>query len=146
MGPHDPVLIVEDGEDDYFLTQRAFSKAGIKNPLIRCADGQDALDFLRRDGAHVGSRAAMPCIVLLDLNMPGLDGREVLAEMKADPKLRKIPVIVLTTSTHHEDVETCYALGANSYLRKPLAARTFFDMIDRLARYWLDVAELPVPA
>src|SRR5438105_2527750 len=94
-----PILLVEDSPEDYQATVRAFQKAGLANPIFRCASGDDALDYLHRRGAYADpGRSPRPGVILLDLNLPGTDGREVLAEVKADARLKAIPVIVLTTS------------------------------------------------
>ena len=101
--PNQPILLVEDSPEDFETTRRAFRKAGLKNPILHCPDGDTALDFLFRRGAHAD--APRPGLVLLDLNLPGTDGREVLQEMKRDEELRCIPVIVLTTSSDERDVQ-----------------------------------------
>src|SRR5262245_37094272 len=113
-----PILLVEDSPEDYQATVRAFQKAGLLNPIFRCRDGDDALDFLYRRRAYVDpERAPRPGVILLDLNLPGTDGREVLAEVKGDESLKFIPVIVLTTSADERDVQGCYQAGANSYVQ-----------------------------
>jgi CheY-like chemotaxis protein len=138
------ILIVEDSDDDFFATQRAFKKAGLANLLHRCTTGDEAVDYLFRRGAFADpGTSPRPSVVLLDLNLPGLDGRDVLRLVKSDPELRKIPVIVLTTSSADQDIERCYADGANSYIQKPVVPQGFFDAIARLKDYWLEVAILP---
>ncbi len=142
--PQQPILIVEDSPEDYETIMRAFRKAGLRNPLFHCGDGDDALDFLHRRGVYSEpDHAPRPGIVLLDLNLPGTDGREVLEEMKQDPGLCKIPVIVLTTSSDTRDIEGCYAAGANSYVVKPVDLEGFVQAIQRLQDYWLEVVLLP---
>src|SRR3978361_667274 len=116
--PNQPILLVEDSPEDFETTERAFRKSGLKNPILRCADGDEALDFLFRRGSHAG--APRPGVFLRALNLPGTDGREVLSEIKADPDLKQIPVIVLTTSSDDRDVSACYRAGANSYVQKPV--------------------------
>ena len=139
--PNQPILLVEDSPEDYETTERAFRRSGLKNPIHRCADGDEALDFLFRRGEHAD--APRPGVVLLDLNLPGTDGREVLAEIKADPELKQIPVIVLTTSSDDRDVAACYKAGANSYIQKPVDLEGFMRAIERLNDYWFEVVILP---
>jgi len=138
------ILIVEDSEDDFFAVQRAFKKAGLKNPLRRCSTGDQALDYLFRRGEFSDPETSpTPSVVLLDLNLPGLDGRDVLRLLKADPKLRRIPVIVLTTSNAEQDIEQCYADGASSYVQKPVDMPGFVLAITRLRDFWFEIAILP---
>jgi CheY-like chemotaxis protein len=139
--PNQPILLVEDSPEDFEATERALRKAGLKNPIHRCADGEEALDFLHRRGRHAD--APRPGIVLLDLNLPGTDGREVLSEIKADPMLKQIPVVVLTTSSDQRDIDACYKSGANSYIQKPVDMDGFIKAIERLHGYWLEVVILP---
>ena len=138
------ILLVEDSPEDFEATRRAFRRAGLKNPMLHCATGDDALDFLHHRGAvHPGRRPPRPGIILLDLNLPGTDGREVLAEIKGEHALADIPVVVLTTSADHRDVEACYRAGANSYVQKPVDLDGFMEAIQRLHDYWFDVVILP---
>ncbi|HEY0512601.1 MAG TPA: response regulator [Thermoanaerobaculia bacterium] len=139
--PNQPILLVEDSPEDYVTTERAFRRSGLKNPIFRCADGDEALDFLFRRGRHAD--APQPGVILLDLNLPGTDGRDVLAEIKADPELKQIPVIVLTTSSDDRDVAACYKAGANSYIQKPVDLDGFMRAIERLNDYWFEVVILP---
>jgi len=139
-----PILLVEDSPEDYEATRRAFERSGLKNPIHHCADGDEALEFLRKKGAHADRRAhPRPGLVLLDLNLPGTDGRDVLQAMKADPSLRSIPVVVLTTSSDERDIDACYAAGANSYIRKPVDLDGFFHAVQSLKDYWFEVVILP---
>jgi two-component system response regulator len=138
------ILIVEDSEDDFFAVQRAFKKAGLKNVLRRCTNGDQAVDYLFRRGEFADpADAPTPGVILLDLNLPGLDGRDVLRMIKTDPKLRRIPVIVLTTSNAEKDIEQCYADGANSYVQKPVDMQGFIVAISRLRDFWFEIAILP---
>ncbi len=139
--PNQPILLVEDSPEDFETAERAFRKSGLKNPIIRCADGDEALELLFRRGRFAD--APRPGVVLLDLNLPGTDGREVLAEIKADPQLKHIPVIVLTTSSDDRDVQACYKAGASSYIQKPVDLDGFMRAIERLNDYWFEVVILP---
>jgi CheY-like chemotaxis protein len=139
--PNQPILLVEDSPEDFETTERAFRRSGLKNPIFRCSDGDEALEFLFRRGAHAD--APRPGVILLDLNLPGTDGREVLAEIKADASLRQIPVVVLTTSADTRDVEACYQAGASSYIQKPVDLEGFMRAIERLNGYWFEVVILP---
>ena len=139
-----PILLVEDSPEDFETTERAFRRSGLKNPIYRCADGDEALDFLHRRGRYAEpDKAPRPGVILLDLNLPGTDGREVLSEIKNDPDLKQIPVIVLTTSKDERDVEVCYRCGANSYIQKPVDLDGFMKAIERLNDYWFEVVILP---
>lgn len=138
------ILIVEDSDDDYIATVRAFKKANLINPVQRCTNGDQAIDYLLQRGEFSGpGKAARPSIILLDLNLPGTDGKEVLRIIKADPDLQKIPVIVLTTSNAEQDIEQCYSAGANSYVQKPVDLVGFIQSVARLTDYWFNVSILP---
>ena len=141
-----PILLVEDTPEDAEATLRAFKKAGMANPIFHCTDGDDALDYLRQRGKYDAQKAPRPGMILLDLNMPGTDGREVLSEIKADEKLRQIPVIVLTTSADERDIQSCYRDGANSYIQKPVDMKGFLESIQRLVDYWYHIVLLPKTA
>lgn len=139
------ILIVDDSDDDYDVTVRALTKGqGLNNPLRRCENGRDALDYLYRRGRHAPpAEAPRPGIVLLDLNMPGIDGREVLSVVKNDAGLKPIPVIVMTNSGDDRDVAACYDIGANTYIQKPLDWSSFLEAARRLKEYWFETATLP---
>lgn len=138
------ILLVEDSPEDYEMTRRALTRSGLLNPIHRCEDGDEALDYLFRRGKYL-EPATSPCpgIILLDLNLPGTDGREVLKAIKNDAKLKRVPVIIMTTSKDERDIEECYAIGANSYIQKPIDLEGFFEAIQRLKDYWLKVVVLP---
>lgn len=139
------ILIVDDSDDDYDATVRALTKGkSLKNPIHRCEDGQECLDYLFRRGRYAEQDAApRPGIILLDLNMPGVDGRSVLEEIKHDSDLKKIPTIVMTNSDDERDINACYAMGANTYIQKPLDFVSFFEAMARLKEYWFEIAVLP---
>lgn len=142
-----PILVIEDSPEDYETTARAFRRAGLRNQLMHCTTGDEALDFLYRRGAFEDpARSPRPGIILLDLNLPGTDGREVLAEIKKSNGLARIPVIVLTTSSDDRDIEACYRAGANSYVQKPVNLEGFMRAIQRLHDYWFEVVILPKDA
>jgi CheY-like chemotaxis protein len=141
---NEPILLIEDSDEDYAITKRSFAKAGLINPLHRVADGEEALDYLFRRGRFEdGDGAPRPGVILLDLNLPGTDGREVLKIIKGDEFLRRIPVIVLTTSSAEADIEECYMAGANSYIVKPVELENFVDAVARLRDYWFKIVILP---
>lgn len=135
------ILLVEDNPGDVMLTQEAFQEGKLAHHLSVAADGEEAMNFLCRRGTH--AEAPRPDLVLLDLNLPKKDGREVLAELKNDPELRRIPVIVLTTSEAERDVWHAYTLHANCYLTKPLQMSDFFRKIRLVEDFWLSVVRLP---
>jgi CheY-like chemotaxis protein len=138
-----PIMIVEDSDDDFEATQRALKKEGVLyNPIIRFDNGADALAYLKKNG-HPGDDKLRPGVVLLDLNMPGMDGREVLSRVKSDPDINDIPIVILTTSDDEMDVDTCYRAGANTYVKKPVNLENFFQAVQRMKTYWLEVALLP---
>ena len=139
-----PLLLIEDSPEDYEVTVRGLRRAGLANPIYQCEDGDDALDYLFRRGEYTDpAQSPRPGVILLDLNMPGTDGYEVLAEIKAHEDLKVIPVVVLTTSSNESDIERCYRAGANSYVRKPVDLEGFMDAIRRLAEYWFTITILP---
>ena len=133
-----PILLVEDNPDDVELTRIAFAEARIDNPLHVVGNGVEALDYLFGRGAHAGRGGEdAPALVLLDLNMPRMDGREVLQSIRAEASTRSLPVVVMTTSAEPFDVEACYALGANSYIRKPVDFDQFMGAVKQVGMYWL---------
>ena len=132
------ILLIEDNPDDAELTRIAFAEAGIDSQLVVVGDGAEALDYLFARGRHAARDAAdLPSIVLLDLNLPKVDGREVLQALRANPATRGLPVVVLTTSTEPFDVEASYALGVNSYIRKPVDFQKFVEVVKQIGLYWL---------
>jgi CheY-like chemotaxis protein len=141
------LLIVEDSPEDLEATMRALRTAG-RDPLIaHCADGDEALDYLHRRGRFLDPAAApRPSLVLLDLNLPGTDGREVLCEIRSTPALRTIPVVVFTTSADPHDIEACERLGASAYVQKPIRADELTATLRRLLERFLDPPTQPHPA
>jgi len=135
------ILLVEDNPGDVRLTQEALKEGKVYNNLHWAKDGVEALEFLKRQGKHAG--APRPDIILLDLNLPKKDGREVLAQVKADKELKHIPVVVLTTSEAEEDVLKSYALHANCYVTKPVDLEKFIHVVQSIDRFWLTVVTLP---
>ena len=138
------ILLVEDNSSDIGLTQRAFQKNGISNKLVIAEDGQEALDYLFGAGAHGGrNMAEMPVLILLDLKLPRIEGLEVLRRLRADSRTRRIPVVILTSSSEEQDVAAGYDLGTNSYIRKPVDFHQFADVIKQLGMYWLVINQAP---
>jgi CheY-like chemotaxis protein len=135
------VLLVEDDQGDVLMTREAFAQHRIHSELHVATDGEQALLFLRRQGEY--EDAPRPALVLLDLNLPRRDGREVLAEIKADPDLRTIPVVVLTTSEAEEDILRSYSLHANAYVSKPVDFDRFIEVIRRIDDFFATIVKLP---
>jgi CheY-like chemotaxis protein len=135
------VLLVEDNPGDVRLTQEAFKEAKISIKLDVTMDGAEAINFLRKDGEY--ANAVTPDLILLDLNLPKKDGREVLKEIKTDDLLKRIPVVVLTTSNAEQDIMKSYNLHVNCYINKPVDFEKFFDIIQKIEEFWLTTAILP---
>jgi chemotaxis family two-component system response regulator Rcp1 len=135
------VLLVEDNPGDVRLTKEALKEGKLLNQLTVVGDGVEALSFLRRQGIYAD--APQPELILLDLNLPKKDGREVLAEIKADPNLRRIPVVVLTTSSSEEDILKIYDLHANCYITKPVDLEQFMGVVKSIEDFWVSVVKLP---
>ncbi|NWJ47628.1 MAG: response regulator [Chloroflexi bacterium] len=138
------ILLVEDSEEDYQTILWVFKKLEISYPVHRVLDGEEALDFLNHNGKYsVQPRLHLPSIILLDLNLPGTDGRDILYSLKHNEKFKLIPVIVLTTTNSPKDVETCYRSGANSYILKPVNLDRFLQMLKLMIDYWFETIILP---
>jgi CheY-like chemotaxis protein len=135
------ILMAEDDEGDQILVKRAFQKARVINGLVIVNNGEKLLQYLRREGSFVGARR--PDLILLDLNMPKKDGREALKEIKDDPDLRSIPVVILTSSAADEDIVRSYNLGASSYIQKPVTFEKMVEVVETLGKYWLGIVKLP---
>ncbi|HYC55117.1 MAG TPA: response regulator [Candidatus Binatia bacterium] len=138
------VLMADDDEDDRMLARDAFAECAGALDLRCVEDGEDLMDYLRQRGPYTDAGAApAPALILLDLNMPRKDGREALAEIKSDPVLRSIPVIVLTTSKAEEDVMRSYDLGVSSFISKPVTYEALVRLVETLSHYWFETVELP---
>ncbi len=143
MEPATPIsiLMAEDDVEDQMLVREAFEEARLANDLAIVNDGEELMAYLHQDGKFAD--VSYPHIILLDLNMPRKDGREALKEIKSNPRLRRIPVIVLTTSSAEEDIISTYDMGISSYIRKPVTFDKLVDLVKELGRYWLEIVELP---
>lgn len=137
------ILLADDDPDDRQLTRDAFEENRLANQLVCVEDGEQLMDYLLRRGAYAGRGEDLPGLILLDLNMPRKDGREALKEIKAHPELRRIPIVVLTTSKAEEDILRSYDLGVNSYVTKPVTFKSLVELIKVLGQYGFEVVELP---
>ena len=135
------ILLVEDNHGDVRLTREALKEGKVLNTLYVVGDGIEALEFLRHEGQY--AKIPHPDIILLDLNLPRMDGREVLAEIKADPNLRRIPVVILTTSKAEEDIIKSYDLHANCFITKPVDLDQFFSVVKSVEEFWFTIVKLP---
>ena len=131
------LVVVEDSDEDYFALHRAIQKVCSPTQVVRCVDGDEALDFIRKKADPTELSSQSPAAVLLDLNLPGTDGREVLEQLKQDTRYRSIPIVVFSTSSNPQDIEFCYQKGANGYLVKPMGARKLQELVKAFADYWL---------
>ena len=137
------IVIADDDADDRMLIEDAFRENRLANPIAFVGDGIELLDLLRGTGSYANSPSrGRPGLILLDLNMPRMDGRTALSHIKADPALRRIPVVVLTTSKADEDILRTYDLGVNSFITKPVSFEALVDVVRRLNHYWLEIVEL----
>jgi two-component system response regulator len=137
------ILLIEDNPDDVRLTKRAFKKSNIANELVVMNNGLDALSYLVDASSGLGTSASMPAVILLDLKLPKMDGLEVLKRIRADDRLRRLPVVILTSSKEEQDILKSYDLGANSYIRKPVDFDQFTTAVHQLGLYWLLLNEAP---
>lgn len=139
------ILMADDDEDDCMLAREALAESRLANELHIVNDGEELMDYLHHRGLYANkSRAPRPGLILLDLNMPKKDGREALREIKADPHLRKIPIVILTTSKAEEDIYSSYDLGANSFIIKPVTFATLVEIMKTIGKYWFEIVELPL--
>lgn len=138
------ILLADDDEEDRMLAAEALKESRVRNDLRFVEDGDELLDYLYHRGKYADpSSSPMPGLILLDLNMPKKDGREALRDIKADPDLRRIPIIVLTTSKAEEDIYRTYDLGANSFITKPVSFEGLVNVMRDIGRYWIEIVELP---
>jgi CheY-like chemotaxis protein len=137
------ILMADDDDDDRRLTREALLEGRLANDLRFVENGEELMEYLRHQGKFAGADAPRPGLILLDLNMPRKDGRTVLKEIKSDPELRQIPVVVLTTSQADEDIFKSYDLGVNSYIVKPVTFDALVDILQTLEKYWFEIVELP---
>jgi CheY-like chemotaxis protein len=137
------ILMADDDDDDRRLTKEALLEGRLANDLRFVENGEELMDYLRHQGKYTGPGFPRPGLILLDLNMPRKDGRTVLKEIKSDPELRTIPVVVLTTSHADEDIYRSYDLGVNSYIVKPVTFEALVDILQTLEKYWFEIVELP---
>ena len=135
------ILLVEDNPSDICLTEEAFQECRVVNHIDTVTNGEEAIAFLHKTGSHVN--AIRPDLILLDLNLPGKDGREVLKEIKEDPNLRRIPVVVLTTSKAEQDILKTYDLHANAYVLKPVDMDQFNEAVKKIEDFWLAIVKFP---
>ena len=139
-----PLLIIEDSDEDFTALTRMMNKAKIVNPIYRCEDGEEALDFLYREGEYADeSLSPRPSLIVLDLNLPGTDGREVLAELKQNQDLQTIPVVVFSTSSNPRDVDACYRHGVSGYIVKPMDTNRLNQLVKTFIEYWFNAVALP---
>ena len=137
------ILLADDDPDDRELTQRALQRSRVRNSVRCVEDGEELLEYLRREGRFAENDAPRPGLILLDLNMPRMDGREALEQIKKDPKLRKIPVVVLTTSDAEQDIVRSYDLGVNAFVTKPVTFEGLADVIRVMSDFWFEIVRLP---
>jgi CheY-like chemotaxis protein len=137
------ILMADDDADDRMLTRDAMQESRLGNCIRFVEDGQELMDYLKRTDKYATEDAPRPGLILLDLNMPRKDGRQALQEIKSDPELRRIPVVVLTTSKTEEDILRTYDLGANSFITKPVTFERLVEIIRTLGTYWFNIVELP---
>ena len=138
------ILLIQDNPSDAELTRRAFAKAHVANELIVAEDGEEALDYLWGTGAYAGRDVSeLPAVALLDLKLPKISGLDVLSQVRNDPRTRRLPVVILTSSREEQDLAAGYDLGVNSYIRKPVDFKQFAHCIEQLGLYWLVLNEQP---
>ncbi|MBE7383511.1 MAG: response regulator [Leptolyngbya sp. SIO1E4] len=139
-----PLLVIEDSNADFRMLKRLLRQMDVQNPIYRCQTGDEALELMYRTGRYEASEPVpQPTIIMLDLNLPGTDGRAVLARLKQDQAFSKIPIIVFTTSSAQSDIEFCYQQGANGYMVKPVENQALKDMVQAFVDYWLGANTSP---
>ena len=140
----EPVLIAEDSDEDFEALKRLMKRMAVQNPIYRCTDGDEVLDFIYQEGEYENSSSApRPSIILLDLNLPGIDGRDILDRLKHDRNFKEIPIVVFTTSSNPRDIDLCYDMGANGYLIKPMDSDELKRTIKAFVDYWLEANTPP---
>ncbi|MBC1241204.1 response regulator [Nostoc sp. 2RC] len=149
---HEPLLVVEDSNEDFRMLQRLMRRMSVQNPIHRCTNGDEVIEFLYQQKSDTylqgeescnSQLALRPSVILLDLNLPGIDGRDILARLKQDNTFKEIPVVVFTTSSNPKDIELCYQKGANGYLVKPMDAQELKKTIQAFVDYWLEANTPP---
>lgn len=140
------IVLAEDDPDDRLLLEQAFVNTGATSRRVFVEDGEDLMEFLLGQGRHEGRPDRRPDLILLDLNMPRMDGREALAQIRADPALRRIPVVILSTSSEEQDIEETYGLGANGFITKPITFDALVRVVRTLHEYWFHTVTLPQPS
>jgi CheY-like chemotaxis protein len=135
--------MADDDDDDFVLTRKALKESKLLNTLIRVKDGEELLHYLNKTGDYADAETLRPGVILLDLNMPRKDGREALKEIKSNPELHDIPVVVFTTSKAEEDIYRSYQLGVNSFITKPVTFDNLITVMQALGKYWFEIVELP---
>ncbi|MBD2445586.1 response regulator [Nostoc sp. FACHB-152] len=139
-----PLLVVEDSNEDFKMLQRLMRRMAVQNPIYRCTNGDEVLDFLyQEESSQNPNGTPKPSVILLDLNLPGIDGRDILERLKQDICFKKIPIVVFTTSSNPKDIEFCYQKGANGYLVKPMDAQELQKTVQAFVDYWLESNTLP---
>ncbi|MBE9007789.1 response regulator [Fortiea sp. LEGE XX443] len=139
-----PLLVVEDSNEDFKMLQRLMQRMAVQNPIYRCTNGDEVLDFLyQEESSQNPNGASKPSVILLDLNLPGIDGRDLLERLKQDMSFKKIPIVIFTTSSNPKDIEFCYQKGANGYLVKPMDAQELQKTVQAFVEYWLERNTLP---
>lgn len=137
------ILMADDDPDDRLLAEEALEESKLPYELTFVGDGVELMDYLRATGTYAGRTSPLPGVILLDLNMPRMDGREAILALKSDPALRRIPVVVMTTSQSEEDILRTYDLGVNSFIIKPVSFDRLVEVMRTIGRYWFDIVELP---
>lgn len=137
------ILMADDDDDDFVLTEKALKESKLLNTLIRVKDGEELVEYLTKTGEYETKETIRPGVILLDLNMPRKDGREALKEIKSNPDLHDIPVVVFTTSKAEEDIYRSYQLGVNSFITKPVTFDNLITVMQALGKYWFEIVELP---
>ncbi|MEM8676447.1 MAG: response regulator [Cyanobacteria bacterium P01_G01_bin.67] len=139
-----PLLIIEDSDEDFAALARIISKTKISNPVYRCKDGEEALEFLYHEGEYADQTLApRPSLIVLDLNLPGTDGRELLAEIKQNAHLQTIPIVIFSTSSNPKDIDACYRYGISGYMVKPMDINRLNRLVETFLEYWFQAVELP---